>query len=81
MAMTRQVCCRLDTNIMNLLLTTFLLETSVPYTAFKKAGFEVHFATEKGKTPECDKKMLRGVTQKLLVCDLPIGLLHHVSQG
>lgn len=42
-------------------------ETSIPYTAFKKAGFEVHFATENGKTPECDKKMLRGVTQKLLV--------------
>jgi hypothetical protein len=38
-----------------------------PYRAFKKAGFEVYFATENGKTPECDKKMLRGVTQKLLV--------------
>jgi len=41
-------------------------ETSIPYTVFKKAGFEVHFATETGKTPECDKKMLRGITQKLL---------------
>jgi putative intracellular protease/amidase len=46
-------------------------ETSVPYTAFKKAGFEVQFATENGKTPACDRKMLRGVTQKLLVRDHP----------
>lgn len=41
-------------------------ETAVPYTEFKKAGFEVHFATENGKTPECDAKMLKGITQKLL---------------
>ncbi|KIN01108.1 hypothetical protein OIDMADRAFT_103782 [Oidiodendron maius Zn] len=41
-------------------------ETAVPYTAFKKAGFEVQFATETGRAPECDKKMLQGVTQKLL---------------
>jgi putative intracellular protease/amidase len=46
-------------------------ETAVPYTAFKKAGFEVQFATENGKTPECDRKMLKGVTQKLLVRDSP----------
>jgi putative intracellular protease/amidase len=46
-------------------------ETSVPYTAFKEAGFEVHFATENGKAPECDKKMLRGVAQKLLVIVTP----------
>jgi len=38
----------------------------VPYTAFKKAGFDVYFATENGNTPESDKKMLLGVTQKLL---------------
>lgn len=43
-------------------------ETAVPYTAFKKAGFEIDFATENGTVPECDQKMLRGVTQKLLVC-------------
>ncbi|TVY40351.1 Uncharacterized protein LCER1_G009277, partial [Lachnellula cervina] len=41
-------------------------ETAVPYAAFKKAGFEVEFATENGQAPECDKKMLQGVTQKLL---------------
>ncbi|KAG0647411.1 hypothetical protein D0Z07_7212 [Hyphodiscus hymeniophilus] len=41
-------------------------ETAVPYAAFKKAGFEVHFATENGKTPECDRKMWQGMTQKLL---------------
>ena len=44
-----------------------LLETAVPYAAFKKAGFEIQFVTENGKAPECDKKMLRGITQKLLV--------------
>jgi putative intracellular protease/amidase len=43
------------------------VETAVPYAAFKLAGFEVQFATENGKAPECDKKMLRGITQKLLV--------------
>lgn len=42
-------------------------ETAVPYAAFKNAGFEVHFATENGKTPECDKRMLEGITQMLLV--------------
>ncbi len=42
-------------------------ETAIPYTAFKKAGFEVQFATENGKVPACDAKMLNGITQKLLV--------------
>ena len=42
-------------------------ETAVPYTAFKNANYQVHFATETGKKPECDKKMLQGITQKLLV--------------
>ena len=46
-------------------------ETCVPYTTFKNAGFEVQFATESGKMPECDQKMLRGVTQKLLVLPCP----------
>ncbi|KAI8961889.1 class I glutamine amidotransferase-like protein [Daldinia sp. FL1419] len=41
-------------------------ETAVPYTAFKKAGYEVYFSTENGKHPWCDKKMLEGFTQKLL---------------
>ena len=39
----------------------------MPYAEFKKAGFEIDFITEKGNTPECDSKMLEGVTQKLLV--------------
>ena len=42
-------------------------ETAVPYAEFKKAGFEIDFVTEKGNTPECDSKMLEGMTQKLLV--------------
>ncbi|KAI1826386.1 class I glutamine amidotransferase-like protein [Xylaria intraflava] len=41
-------------------------ETAVPWSAFKTAGYEVSFATETGKTPRCDKKMLEGITQKLL---------------
>ncbi|KAI5467622.1 class I glutamine amidotransferase-like protein [Mariannaea sp. PMI_226] len=41
-------------------------ETAVPYTAFKNAGFEVQFATENGKSPECDKVLLKGLGQKLL---------------
>jgi putative intracellular protease/amidase len=53
-----------------------MLETAVPYGAFKKAGFDVQFATENGKAPECDKKMLRGITQKLLVSRIPIQICH-----
>ena len=45
-------------------------ETAVPYNEFKKAGFEIDFVTEKGNMPECDSKMLTGMTQKLLVCYL-----------
>ncbi|KAK3170659.1 hypothetical protein OEA41_002741 [Lepraria neglecta] len=41
-------------------------ETAIPYTEFKKAGFEIDFVTEKGNMPECDAKMLTGMTQKLL---------------
>lgn len=48
-------------------MTDDVSETAVPYTAFKAAGFDVHFATENGKKPECDKKMLTGITQKFLV--------------
>ncbi|KAK7216651.1 hypothetical protein V2G26_004654 [Clonostachys chloroleuca] len=41
-------------------------ETVVPYTAISKAGFDISFATEHGKVPQCDKRMLEGVWQKLL---------------
>ncbi|KAE8445530.1 hypothetical protein EG329_013293 [Mollisiaceae sp. DMI_Dod_QoI] len=41
-------------------------ETAIPYIASKKAGFKVQFATENGRVPECDNKMLTGITQKLL---------------
>ncbi|KAF5687185.1 6-phosphogluconate dehydrogenase [Fusarium denticulatum] len=41
-------------------------ETAVPYAAFKEAGFYVQFSTETGKTPECDKRMMEGITGKLL---------------
>lgn len=38
----------------------------MPFTHFKKAGFEITFATEKGESPKCDSKMLEGLTQKIL---------------
>ena len=41
-------------------------ETVIPYEAFKKAGFQVTFITENGGTPECDAKMLTGVTGAIL---------------
>ncbi|KAI0969017.1 class I glutamine amidotransferase-like protein [Xylaria arbuscula] len=41
-------------------------ETAVPWAAFKAAGYEISFATENGKVPQCDKKMAEGITQKLL---------------
>jgi putative intracellular protease/amidase len=42
-------------------------ETAVPYTRMREAGYEIRFVTENGQTPECDKRMLEGITQKLLV--------------
>jgi len=41
-------------------------ETAVPFLAFEDAGFQVEVATENGKPPDCDEKMLKGITQKLL---------------
>lgn len=41
-------------------------ETAVPYSRMKEAGFDIKFATESGKQPECDRRMLQGITQKLL---------------
>lgn len=54
-----------------------IVETAVPYLAFKQAGFEVQFATENGRAPECDKKMLRGITQKLLVSSRAVYILSY----
>ncbi|KAI4139017.1 MAG: hypothetical protein LQ340_008029 [Diploschistes diacapsis] len=44
-------------------------ETAVPFMAFHEAGFDIEFATENGKQPQCDRKMLEGITQKLLGAD------------
>jgi len=49
-------------------------ETALPFLSFQKAGFDISIATEQGKIPECDAKMLTGFTQKFLgatseVCD------------
>ncbi|OAA71667.1 ThiJ/PfpI family protein [Akanthomyces lecanii RCEF 1005] len=41
-------------------------ETAVPFTAFKEAGFQITFATENGKVPQCDVRMLEGITQMIL---------------
>lgn len=43
-------------------------ETALPWQAFEQAGYNIHFATENGKEPNCDERMLSGWTQKLLVC-------------
>jgi len=42
-------------------------EVATPFTEFKKAGFDVTFATETGNVPRCDERMLSGMTQVLLV--------------
>ena len=42
-------------------------ETAVPFTVFREAGYEIAFATEKGEVPRCDKRMIEGWTQKILV--------------
>jgi hypothetical protein len=44
-------------------------ETAIPYSVMKEAGFDIKFATQNGKAPQCDKRMLEGITQKLLVSD------------
>ncbi len=41
-------------------------EAAIPYKIFTEAGFDVHFATEHGKSPRCDSKMLYGLTGALL---------------
>lgn len=43
-----------------------MTETAVPWKVFQDAGFAVSFATETGKPPECDKRMLEGWTGSLL---------------
>ncbi|KAF2474192.1 class I glutamine amidotransferase-like protein [Lindgomyces ingoldianus] len=41
-------------------------ETAIPWVIFHEADFEIHFATESGKPPVCDEKMLSGWTGALL---------------
>ena len=33
-------------------------EVAIPVSVFKESGLTVHFATEKGVSPRCDKRML-----------------------
>lgn len=42
-------------------------EVATPFTIFKDAGWIISFATEQGKPPKCDARMLEGLTQKILV--------------
>lgn len=44
-------------------------EVATPFTEFKKASFDITFATETGNVPQCDERMLSGMTQVLLVCN------------
>lgn len=41
-------------------------ETAIPWQVFQNAGYEITFATEDGKSPACDDKMLSGWTGSLL---------------
>jgi len=58
---------RSSVNLHGLWLIEKCLETAIPYHEFKKAGWEIDFVTERGNSPECDAKMLTGMTQKMLV--------------
>jgi putative intracellular protease/amidase len=42
------------------------IETAVPWQVFQTAGFDISFATEAGKSPVCDDKMLSGWTGAVL---------------
>jgi len=54
-------------------------ETSVPYAYFRKAGFEVAFATENGRSPECDRLLYRGALSKLIGAGkAAVGLYHEM---
>ncbi|KAL7788616.1 hypothetical protein V8C37DRAFT_411572 [Trichoderma ceciliae] len=44
------------------------------------AGFDVSFATEAGKSPQCDTKMLEGLTQRLLGASSSIVKVYHVME-
>ncbi|WQF78440.1 Putative class I glutamine amidotransferase, ThiJ/PfpI family [Colletotrichum destructivum] len=56
-------------------------EVAVPYQAFKDAGFHVNFATETGKTPRCDSRMLEGLSQKLLGAAASVMKLYDAMVG
>lgn len=56
-------------------------ETAVAFTIFKKARFDVQFATETGKPPKCDDRMLYGVTGKILVGMPPTTATKQIYRG
>ncbi|KAK3668217.1 hypothetical protein LTR22_000902 [Elasticomyces elasticus] len=56
-------------------------ETAVPYKTFRDAGCEIRFATETGKKPRCDEKMLSGWTQKLLGADAATIATYHEMEA
>src|SRR5882757_8368333 len=43
-----------------------ITETAIPWEIFRAADFDISFATEEGKPPKCDEKMLSGWTGALL---------------
>ena len=57
-------------------------EVATPFTIFKEKGhFNVSFATETGNPPACDKKMYKGLTQKLLGAQQPAVKQHADMQS
>ena len=44
-------------------------ETAVPFTTFQSANYSITIATQDGKVPKCDERMLSGWTQTFLGAD------------
>jgi putative intracellular protease/amidase len=55
-------------------------ETAIPWQAFSTAGFNITFATENGKQPACDERMLSGITGMLLGAATPAKDAYKVLQ-
>lgn len=44
-------------------------EVAIPFSVFQNSGFDITFTTETGLSPQCDTKMLAGMTGTLLGAD------------
>ena len=45
------------------------IETAIPWSVFKASSFSITFATESGKPPQCDSRLLTGLSATLLGAD------------